>query len=138
LNQFWFFHVVCLFRFASLKIIKNDWVESEFRQKIFEIYIDIQYFAVLTAANSFRNVRDAARYRGNRYRDAFRWWSVVSSRRKIGAAVKQAKDELSPKAIADLTGMKAVNVRVLPGNGSSRRYQPATRWLLRCHLSRSS
>jgi hypothetical protein len=29
--------------------------------------------------------------------------------------IEKAKDELSPKAIADLTGMKAVNVRVLLG-----------------------
>jgi hypothetical protein len=38
-----------------------------------------------------------------------------ANRTKGAAASKQAKDELSPKAIADLTGMKAVNVRVLLG-----------------------
>jgi RecA-family ATPase len=51
-------------------------------------------------------------------------WSVLGDgdevrksdeRRKIVAALKAAKDELSPKAIADLTGMKPVNVRVLLG-----------------------
>ena len=65
-------------------------------------------------------IETAMRFDGGR-------WSVLGDadevrksdeRRKIVAALKQAKDELSPKAIADLTGMKAVNVRVLPGNGS--------------------
>jgi hypothetical protein len=67
-----------------------------------------------------RKSKPAMRFDGGR-------WSVLGDadevrksdeRRKIVAALKQAKDELSPKAIADLTGMKAVNVRVLPGNGS--------------------
>jgi hypothetical protein len=129
LNQFWFFHVVCLFQFASRKIIKNDCVESKFRQKIFEIYIDIDSPVLRRfdgdSANSFRNARDALRARRDieEIDTAMRFdggrWSVLGDadevrksdeRRKIGAAVKQA--------IADLTGMKAVNVRVLPGNGS--------------------
>ena len=51
-------------------------------------------------------------------------WSILGDadevrksdeRRKIAAALKTAGDEQSPKAIADLTGMKAVNVRVLLG-----------------------
>jgi hypothetical protein len=49
-------------------------------------------------------------------------WSILgdadevrksSERRKIIAALKEAHDELTPKAIADLVGMKAANVRVL-------------------------
>jgi RecA-family ATPase len=62
-------------------------------------------------------IETAMRFDGGR-------WSILGDadevrksdeRRKIVAALKQAKDELSPKAIADLTGMKAVNVRVLLG-----------------------
>jgi RecA-family ATPase len=51
-------------------------------------------------------------------------WSVLGDadevrksdeRRKIIGALRAAKEEQSPKAIADLTGMKSVNVRVLLG-----------------------
>jgi RecA-family ATPase len=51
-------------------------------------------------------------------------WSILGDadevrksdeRRKIIAALKAAKEAQSPKAIADLTGMKPVNVRVLLG-----------------------
>jgi predicted ArsR family transcriptional regulator len=49
-------------------------------------------------------------------------WSILgdadevrksSERRKIITALNEAHDELTPKAIADVTGMKATNVRVL-------------------------
>jgi len=62
-------------------------------------------------------IETAMRFDGGR-------WSILGDadevrksdeRRKIVAALKEAKEEQSPKAIADLTGMKAVNVRVLLG-----------------------
>jgi hypothetical protein len=62
-------------------------------------------------------IETAMRFDGGR-------WSVLGDadevrksdeRRKIIAALKAAKEEQSPKAIADLTGMKPVNVRVLLG-----------------------
>jgi AAA domain len=62
-------------------------------------------------------IETAMRFDGGR-------WSVLGDadevrksgeRRRIITALKEAKDELSPKALADLTGMKAVNVRVLLG-----------------------
>ena len=62
-------------------------------------------------------IETAMRFDGGR-------WSILGDaddvrksdeRRKIITTLKAAKDELSPKALADLTGMKAVNVRVLLG-----------------------
>lgn len=69
-------------------------------------------------------IETAMRFDGGR-------WSVLGDaddvrksdeRRKIVAALKEAKDELSPKAIADLTGMKAVNVRAAGQDDGKRGY----------------
>jgi AAA domain-containing protein len=62
-------------------------------------------------------IETAMRFDGGR-------WSILGDaddvrksdeRRKIVAALREAGEELAPKAIADRTGMKAVNVRVLLG-----------------------
>jgi hypothetical protein len=64
--------------------------------------------------------------------DGGRWSVLVDAdevrkseeRRKVIAALKEAGDELGPKAIADRTDMKAVNVRSVRQNDGKRRYQP--------------